>query len=203
MTRYELATLSIAMGSAPKVVEGIAAFTGAAEAGGTLLGCWMSDIGALNKIVVLRGFADDAALAADRARTLRASNPFGAGDFLTRLELDDYAPFPNLPPVETGAFGPAYEIRSYVLKHGLLPTFEGWGEKLPARVGFSKLLIAMYALNGTPRITHIWPYASTNQRAEMRAESVKQGAWPPKSAVWLTGEMQSEIFLPTTISPLT
>lgn len=202
MTRYELATLSIGLGMAPKAAEAIAAF--AADGGGRLLGCWASDIGPLNNIAVLRGFADDAELGRERDRTLRSSNPFGCADYLTRLSLDSYAPFPDLPPVETGAFGPVYEIRSYVLKTGgLTPTFEGWAEKLPARTALSKLLIAMYALDGTPRITHIWPWASTNDRSRLRAESVQKGTWPPKSSIWLSPEMQSAIYLPTAVSPLT
>jgi hypothetical protein len=201
MTRYELATLSIGLGMAPKAAEAIAAY--AASGAGNLLGCWVSDIGPLNNIAVLRGFADDAELARERDRTLRSSNPFGCAEYLTRLSMDSYAPFPDLPPVETGAFGPVYEIRTYVLKTGgLSPTFEGWAEKLPARTALSKLLVAMYALGGTPRITHIWPYASTDDRARLRAESVKQGTWPPKSAVWLTPEMHSAIYLPTAVSPL-
>ena len=203
MTRYELATLSITMGSAPKAAEAIAPFTAESGAGGKLLGCWFSDIGALNKVAVLRGFADDAELMRERERTLRSSNPFGCSDFLTRLSVQSYAPFPDLPPVETGAFGPVYEIRSYVLKTGgLLPTFEGWGERLAKRTSFSKLLIAMYGLDGTPRITHIWPYKSTDERAQVRAETVRQGVWPPRSAPWLTPEMESSIYLPTAISPL-
>ncbi len=203
MTRYELATLSIAMGTAAKAAEGIAAFTSDADAGGRLLGCWVSDIGALNKLAVLRGFADDAELGRERERTLRSSNPFGCSAFLTRLSLQSYAPFPDLPPVETGAFGPVYEIRSYVLKSGgLVPTFEGWAERLPGRTGFSRLVLAMYGLDGTPRITHIWPYKSTEERAQIRAETVRQGVWPPKSAAWLTPEMETSIYLPTAISPL-
>jgi hypothetical protein len=203
MTRYELATLSISLGTAPKAAEAIAAFTSDSAAAGRLLGCWVSDVGALNKMAVLRGFADDAELGRERERTLRSSNPFGCSEFLTRLSLQSYAPFPDLPPVETGAFGPVYEIRSYVLKPGgLLPTFEGWAERLPGRTGFSKLVLAMYGLDGTPRITHIWPYKSTDERAQIRAETVRQGVWPPKSAVWLTPEMESSIYLPTAISPL-
>jgi hypothetical protein len=203
MTRYELATLSISLGTAPKAAEAIAAFTSDSAVAGRLLGCWVSDVGALNKMAVLRGFADDAELGRERERTLRSSNPFGCSEFLTRLSLQSYAPFPDLPPVETGAFGPVYEIRSYVLKPGgLLPTFEGWAERLPGRTGFSKLVLAMYGLDGTPRITHIWPYKSTDERAQIRAETVRQGVWPPKSAVWLTPEMESSIYLPTAISPL-
>ena len=62
MTRYELATLSVAMGSAAKAAEAIAAYPSDTDAGGRLLGCWASDIGALNTIAVLRGFNDDAEL---------------------------------------------------------------------------------------------------------------------------------------------
>lgn len=203
MTRYELATLSVGLGAAPKVLPGIQAYVSDSAAAGKLLGCWTSDIGALNQIVVLRGFQDDAELACERERTLRASNPFGAAEHLSRLSLDSYAPFPGLPPVETGAFGPVYELRSYVLKPGgLTPTFEGWAASLPGRTELSRLVVAMYALDGVPRITHIWPYSSTDERAAVRADSVKRGVWPPKSAVWLAPEMQSTILLPTPISPL-
>ncbi|WP_297369272.1 NIPSNAP family protein [Acidocella sp.] len=154
--RYEIATLSIQMGSAPKFLPGLEAYLNAPEATGRLLGVWTSDIGALNKLVVLREFADDAALLNERARGLRAANPFGAGEYLTRLDMESYAPFPSMPPVETGDFGPVYELRTYVLKTGgLEPTFEGWAEKLPERTKFSKLSVALYALDGTPRITHI------------------------------------------------
>jgi hypothetical protein len=203
MTRYELATLSVGMGTTAKAAEAIQAYTSDPAARGRLLGCWYSDIGALNQLAVLRGFEGDADLAAERDRTLKSSNPFGCAEFLHHLTLESMAPFPGLPPVEVGAFGPVYEIRSYVLKTGgLLPTFEGWAEKLPARTALSKLLVAMYGLDGAPRITHIWPWASTDQRAAVRAEAVRIGAWPPKSAVWLTPTMQSTIYLPTAISPL-
>src|SRR4051812_3288316 len=120
MTRYELATLSITFGSAPKAAEAVAASISQSGAGGKLLGCWFSDIGALNKVAVLRGFADDAELMRERDRTPRSSSPFGCAEFLTRLSVQSYAPSPGLPPVETGAFGPVYEIRSYVVKTGRL-----------------------------------------------------------------------------------
>lgn len=203
MTRYELATLSVGRGTTPRAAEAIAAFCADTPAG-KLLGCWASDIGALNGIAVLRGFADDAELGRERARMLRSSNPFGCAEHLTHLSLDSYAPFPNLPPVETGAFGPVYEIRTYILKAGgLSPTLDAWAERLPGRLGFSKLLVAMYALDGAPRITHIWPYPSTNERTRVRAESIRTGMWPPNNGMWLTPDMRSAIYLPTAASPLT
>ncbi len=151
MTRYELATMKVGFGVAPKAAEAIAAYATETGAGGKLLGCWFSDIGDLNTIAVLRGFADDAELLRERDRTLRSSNPFGCGDLMASLKLESYAPFPGLPPVEPGAFGPVYEIRSYILKNGgLSPTFEGWAEKLAARTEVSKLVALVW-----PR----WPAA--------------------------------------------
>jgi hypothetical protein len=61
-TRYELATLSVGLGAAPKVVPGIEAYVADGAAGGKLLGCWNSDIGVLNQIAVLREFRDEAEL---------------------------------------------------------------------------------------------------------------------------------------------
>nr|WP_295739994.1 NIPSNAP family protein [uncultured Acidocella sp.] len=199
--RYELATLSIQIGSAPKFIQAAEAYM--KDGKGRLLGAWLCDVGSLNKLAILREFEDDADLLRERQRGLTAANPFGAADFLTRLEMESYAPFPNMPPVETGSFGGIYEIRSYVLKPGgLLPTFEGWAETLPGRTAISPLTIALYGLDGTPRITHIWPYADANARFARRAESVAAGVWPPRSAVWLTPEMQAGLYVPTAISPL-
>jgi len=61
----------------------------------------------------------------------------------------------------------------------------------------------MYALEGAPRFTHIWPFASLDARAKARADSVAAGAWPPKNGpAWLTGDMRSTVALPAPFSPL-
>jgi hypothetical protein len=74
---------------------------------------------------------------------------------------------------------------------------------VPARSKFSALTIALYGLDGTPRITQIWPYKSLAERSAARADSVAQGVWPPKGGPdWLTTDMRSTIGLPTAVSPL-
>ncbi len=204
MERYELATLTVTLGSTTKAGDNVAEFCKSGEAGGAFLGCWVTEIGKLNQIFVLRGFQTAGEADAERRRTLLHSNPFHSADIMTGLSLETMIPFPDLPPVEPGAFGPIYEFRTYVLKHGgIAPTLEGWAEKLPARTAMSKLLLAMYPVDGSPRITHIWPWASLEERARIRAESVKVGAWPPKSAVWVSPDMTSTIALPHGVSPLT
>lgn len=201
---YELATITVRLGTATQAAPLIEAYSRANEAKGKLLGCWLADIGELNQLVVLRGFELEADLRAERQRGLLSGNPFGCADFTTRLDMQSYAPFPWLPPVEPGRMGPIFEIRTYLLKAGGLgPTLEAWRAALPARHAMSPCLVAMYALDGTPRITSIWPTATLEQRAKVRTESVEQGIWPPKGGpAWLTTDMNSTICLPTPISPL-
>ncbi len=171
---YEIATLTVKLGTAAKAVAGIGDYVGAPEAKGTLLGCWTSEIGELNQ------------------------------EAITQMSFDTYAPFPFLPPVVPGKYGSIYEIRTYRLKHGGVPsTIAAWEAAMPERGKLSPLSIAMYALDGPPRFTHIWPFASLDARAALRAESVAKGVWPPKGGPnWLTGEMRSIVALPTAISPL-
>lgn len=202
--RYDIATLTIRFGTAGKVLARIDAWSKAPESTGCLLGCWSAEIGQLNQLLLLRAYDDDAALHAERARTLATTEPFGAGEAITEMAFDSYMPFPWMPPVEPGKYGSVYEIRTYRLKHGgVPPTIAAWQAAMVERGKLSKLTIAMVAIDGPPRFTHIWPYDDLNARGAIRAASVAQGIWPPKGGPdWLTGDMRSTIGLPTAISPL-
>lgn len=204
MQRYEIATLQLSMGAAGKAAPAIEAFCGASGAKGKLLGAFATEVGTLNQVTVLRGFDSDADLQAERHRTLNASNPFGASEWMSELVLDSYIPFPFLKPVEAGAFGPIYELRSYVYKHGGLPhILAAWESAVPARQKISPLTISMYSIDGCPRITHVWPYKTASDRFDLRSDSVKQGVWPPKGGPqWLTSDMRSALIVPLDISPL-
>ena len=204
MQRDEIATLTTTLGAASRAAPAIEAFAGEAGAKGRLLSLWTTELGPLNQILVLRGFDTEADLAAERQRTLLAANPFGSAEWLTGLTLDSYVPFPDLPPVAPGEYGAVYEIRTYVLKHGGLgPTLAAWKAAVPSRVELSPLTIALYATDGAPRFTHIWPYRSLNDRFAVRGESVRRGVWPPQGGpAWLSSDMRSTIGLPTANSPL-
>jgi hypothetical protein len=85
--------------------------------------------------------------------------------------MDSYAPFPFLPPVVPGKYGKVYEFRTYHLKPGgLPPTIAAWEAALPERNKLSPLIINMYALDGAPRNTHIWPYARLGRAGNLAAE---------------------------------
>jgi hypothetical protein len=60
----------------------------------------------------------------------------------------------------------------------------------------------MYALDGLPRITHIWGFESFEQRASLRATAYGAGVWPPKGGPENILEAMSVIALPEAFSPL-
>lgn len=204
MQRLELATLTIDVGQINAAPAAIATYLADGEARGTLLGCFLSELGPQNRALVLRSFDTEADLAAERRRALRSTSPFNCGSMLLGLSMESYAQFPFLPPIQTGRRGPIYEFRSYILKPGGLPeTLEAWAEMVPRRIKLSPVLTVMYALDGPARFTHIWCYPDFAQRAAIRAEALRTGVWPPRSAPHtLTTVMASEIYLPAAISPL-
>lgn len=204
MKLYQLINITIKMGTAGAVANGIQDYYASADAQAKLLGVWFSDIGQLNQVVVLTSFTSQQDLDAEKARLAAQENVFANAENIIKYSVENFAGFDFLPEVELGEFGPVYEIRTYELKHGGVPhVLNAWNNAVPERTQYSKLTIAMYALDGTPRIVSIWPYKSLNERSEIRAQSVADGIWPPKGGPqWLTHEMQSMIALPTAISPL-
>jgi NIPSNAP len=169
-----------------------------------LLACWYSDIGALNRILIIRKSADADAAIENRFAALSAKSPFGIGEFITELSLDTYAPFDFMPPLRPGAIGPCYEVRSYVLKpNGLAPTIELWRKAVPARARVSPLLAAMVAVTGAAiRFMHIWPYKTYDERARLREKAVADGVWPPPGGPGHLISQQADIYLPAAFSPL-
>jgi hypothetical protein len=169
----------------------------------SLLACWYSDIGALNRILIIRKSADaDAAI--NRFAALSAKSPFGIGEFITELSLDTYVSFDFMPPLRPGTFGPCYEVRSYVLKpDGLAPTIELWRKAVPARARVSPLLAAMVAVTGAAiRFMHVWPYKTYDERARLREKAVADGVWPPPGGPGHLISQQADIYLPAAFSPL-
>lgn len=202
MSYYELATLDTVIFGAGKASPGIEAWVGAGK--GRLLGAWGTDIGTLNRVFLLRGFDTLTDMMDERERALMSADPFGCTDHLVRLEMESYRAFDFLPAVETGSFGPVYEFRTYRAKlNGLHELVQKWRDAVPGREAYSKLTVAMYGLDGEPRLTQIWPYASLAARSEARAKSVQEGAWPPKDGpASLMPEMTSQIAMPLPFSPL-
>lgn len=201
--RYELAILSCRLLDQDAAVDGVQPWVGDVDAGGRLLGCWTAENGRLGRVFVLRAFDDDAALAEERRRALLHRAPFGAGAHLTDLSMTSFAPFPFVPPVQTGRFGPVYEIRDYhLVPGGLTSTIAGWRQVLPARHRIDPLTVVMYALDGPARIIQIWPFHGLDERVAIRGELYSTGMWPPPGGPDQILEADSIIAWPTAFSPL-
>ncbi|NBA93364.1 NIPSNAP family protein [Pseudomonas sp. R5(2019)] len=206
MKLYELLTFTLRVRTQAQALQQLEASLFGPQVGGTLIGCWASEIGALNQIAVLRGFADEQARLTERDRYLLAKDAFGIEQYLLDMNVANYTLFPFLEPLQPGAHGPFYELREYnLIPSGLAPTLEGWEKAVGPRTaaGYSQVFAAFYATDGrTPRYLHIWPYASLEQRLDVRTRAVKDGVWPPENSGPQLREMFSTVCLPAAFSPL-
>jgi NIPSNAP len=172
--------------------------------GDELLACWYSDIGALNRILLIRAAPDIMRVYADREKMVRTENPFGIGEFIAGMSMDTYVSFPFMQPMKAGSYGPVFEVRTYVIKpDGVAATIELWRNWVPGRANLSPLLAAMHSITGTvTRFIHIWPYAGLDERARLRAKAVADKVWPPPGGPDHLVVMQSDIYLPADFSPM-
>lgn len=201
---YEIAHFALKLYTVPKALSALEDYTTGAAARGRLLGCWETEHGVIvGRVLLLREFEDAETLAQERQRVLTSSDPFGVGEYLESFTVESYAPFPFVPPVQVGRYGDVYEFRTYEVKvGGLLPTMAGWEAALPERTEMFPLTTAMYGLDGVPRITHIWPFPSLDERLAIRRASYERGIWPPENGPENIAHATSTIAIPTAFSPL-
>jgi hypothetical protein len=200
---YDVMTISVQPGSPAQALAKLEGALGRLSLRGELLTCWHSEIGALNRILLIRGYTDINALETDRQTISSQADPFGLGDLVTAADLDLYVPFEFVEPMRPGSKAAFYEVRTYGLKaDALAPTKEAWRQALPERAKLSRVLMAMHTTNPTPRFMHIWPYASLADRQRIRAEAVARGVWPPRGGPGRLSSQQTDIYLPAPFSPI-
>ena len=167
---------------------------------------WYTDIGPLNRIIHVWPYAD----AGDRER-LRAEAqadpnwPPQIGEFLVTMRSEIFIPFPFSPDLKPGKLGPIYEMRSYIVKPGSMPsTIKRWEGAIDGRLKLSPLAAVMQTDTGPlNKFIQIWPYESLEQRQEVRETAVKTGVWPPPpSGPPTLVSQESCILLPAPISPM-
>jgi len=170
----------------------------------SLLACWYSDIGAVNQILIIRKPIDATATLEGRFTALDATDPFGIGEYIVAMAMDTYVSFDFIAPLKPGAFGPVFEVRTYMLKpNGLAPTTEAWRKAVPGRLKISPILAAMTSVTGAvTRFLHIWPYKSFDERARLRDKAVADKVWPPPGGPGHLISQQVDIYLPAAFSPL-
>lgn len=206
MSIYELSTLTVRVGAQTDAHGAMGSYfsSRAGPEPGKLVGCWLSDIGHQNRVLVLRKFEGAEELRAERERLLRSADPFGCGAVLAGLMFETLVLFPGFPAVDAGPHGPVYEFRRYRMKiGGLASTLEAWEGALPGRAELSVPIVALYALNGPPQFVHVWAYASLGERETVRREAAARRLWPPSNyPSSLEPDMIAELYRPAAFSPL-
>ena len=97
-----------------------------------------------------------------------------------------------------------FELRYYIIKPGALPeTAKRWEQSLPARTKLSAVLLAGgVELGSANGFVHIWPYASLDERARVRAEALRTKVWPPPGGGGQLLTQDNKILVPAVFSPL-
>lgn len=200
MTVFDYMVLSVAPGTASAVVAALRDSL-LANDNGRLVGCWVSEIGRLNEIVVVRSFESEA---------IREENQFGTVSRLPGMAVnliavrqEVFTAAKGMPCAQAGSFGAFYEIRRYELNDGgLAPTLAAWREAVPARIALSPLVLMMHPVKSATCIVHIWPFETLDQRQGIRAKAFSEGIWPPKDTARWIKTAETGIFAPTVFSPL-
>jgi hypothetical protein len=199
---YDVTVAAVRPGTHP---QALAVLENGLRGDASLLGCWYSDIGAVNQILIIRNVINVVSGADACAAVLTSPDPWGLNDYLVGMTMDTYESFDFMAPMRRGDFGPCYEVRSYGLKPGgLAPTKELWRKAVPGRMTVSPLLAAMTAVTGAAnRFMHIWPYKSFDERARLRDKAVADKVWPPPGGPSHLVSQQVDIYLPAAFSPMT
>lgn len=94
-----------------------------------------------------------------------------------------------------------YELRTYNLTANSVPEVERrFAEKIEARTRLSPLVGFWHTdIGPLNQILHLWAYESLQQRANVRAEAVASGVWPPDITEFIVS-MESDILAPSSVN---
>lgn len=201
---YDVTIITVKPNTQAKALPSVEQWLKANPRKGEFLGCLTSEIGDLNKILLLHHYTSEADLSADRESVARSTNPFGCVELICGMSTDTFVQFPFIAPIKPGQYGPIFEVRTYQLKpNGLAPTIEVWGKMAPGRQKLSPILAAMYSITGeVTRFMHIWPYPTLEVRTNTRKTAIETGVWPPPGGADYLLTMHTDIFLPAAFSPI-
>ena len=209
---YEVRTYDLKPRSLPEVEKRFAEAYEHRKKHSPLAAFWHTEIGPLNQIVHVWPYRDLEERTRIRAESVKDGTwPPKTAEFIVRMRSDIMLPFPVSPELKPGKSGPFYEMRTYTYPTGELPKImRTWERALPERLKFSPLCAIWYAeLGGLNTMVHIWPYASLEQREEVRKKALASGSWPPsvkdlkeggKGYELLTQE--NKLLVPAAFSPL-
>ena len=167
---------------------------------------WHTEVGPLNQVIHVWPYDSFEQRVHIRAEAIsKGIWPPNTQEFIVSQTSEVYLPAPFSPPLEPRTLGGIYEIRMYSFAAGAIPgVIARWGEKIGERVKLSPLVGAWYSEIGPlNKWMHIWAYQDANHRAQVRAEAVAKGIWPPGSAAaGVLLKQENLLAVPASFSPL-
>ena len=201
---YEVRTYRLKPGSIPECEKRFAEALPHREKYSPLGAFWHTDIGPLNRIIHVWPYDDLRQRTELRGQAMDDPNwPPKIGAMIEDMESEIFIPAPFMQPLGQRSLGGVYEMRTYLYQPGALPTvLERWAEAVPARPELSPLAACWYTeIGGLNKFVHIWPYADLEERARIRAASLKLPNWPPGTREFLVSQ-DSTILIPAAFSPM-
>lgn len=167
---------------------------------------WHTEVGPLNQVIHVWPYDSFEQRGQIRAEAIAKEIwPPNTQEFIVDQVSEVYLPAPFSPPLEPRELGGIYEIRMYSFAAGAIPgVIARWSEKIGERVKLSPLVGAWYSEIGPlNKWVHIWAYKDANHRAQVRAEAVAKGIWPPGSAAaGVLLKQENMLVVPAKFSPL-
>jgi hypothetical protein len=167
---------------------------------------WHTEIGPLNRIIHVWPYESMAERSRIRAEATKLEGwPPNIREFVVAQQSEIFIPAPFSPKLEPRQLGGIYEIRTYTLRAGAIPTqIDRWATAIDERMKLSPLAFAGHSeVGGLNLWRHIWAYKDAAQRAEIRAKAQREGIWPPKGGQPGTMlKQENMLVVPASFSPL-
>lgn len=207
---YDFRTYTLKPNAVPAVEKLFEAAMSTREKYSRLGGFFHTEFGTLNQILHIWPYEDLSDMETIRKATRIDESgewpPKGFTDYTVTMESEHFQSAPFMEDW-TGKqkLGNVYELRRYTLQPGSAPeVLKRWGAKIEGRIALSPLAGCWISAGtgGQQNILHhLWPYESLEHRAQVRAESIAKGVWPPKSAEFYQ-RMENKVLIPAAFSPL-
>lgn len=202
---YEVRTYDLKPRALPEVEKRFGEALPIREKFSPLAAFFHTEIGPLNQVIHIWGFADLAERDKVRAEASKAEGwPPNIREFIVNMTSEIFVPFPFSPELKKGDLGPVFEWRSYIVKPGAIAGVpDRWGPAIEARTKLSPLVVCMHTeLGQLNKYVHIWGYKSLDHRAEVRKEAMATGVWPPPGGGDTLVSQENKIVLPASFSPV-
>jgi hypothetical protein len=202
---YEIRTYALKPGSLPTVIDTFGEHYEHRKQFSPLAAFWYTEIGPLNEIIHVWPYADVAER--DRVRAQASASPHWPPpirEHLVSQRSELFVASPATPKFASGDIGPYFEMRTYMLNSGAIPsTIEAWQGSIAARAELSPVVISLFSEFGDlNKHVHVWAYKSLDERAEIRARAKRDGIWPPKGPGGRLATQENKILLAAPYSPV-